>query len=165
MWEESAPAVEPFAVLRECSLLREFTDVGVRILAETMERRTVGRGTYAFRAGEPSEALAVVAWGTLQLYPREGGAPLGELAKGDSLGGLVLLQGGEHLISAMAGTDVELLTLAPAAWAGLQQSHPRTALKLRLAVATDLLERLREAQGPLREFLLWQVSRRQADGR
>ena len=160
-WEEPPEAIDKHAALRGAVLLREFTDVGLRILAEKSVQRTVGRGTYAFRAGEPSDALAFVAKGTIQLLPRDGGASLGEVVAGDSLGGMALLFGGEHILSALAATDVELIQLPKAAFELLKTTHPRTALKLTLALAQDLTERLREAKGPLREFLVWQVSKRQ----
>lgn len=154
--------MDRFAALRAALLLRDFTEVGVRILAEACEERAVGRSTFAFRAGEPSTALTFVARGTLQLVPRDGGAPLGEIKPGDSFGSLSLLTPGEHALSGLAANDVELLALSRAAFDQLQASHPRTALKLTLALAHDLAERLQEAKGPLREFLIWQISRRQA---
>ena len=157
--------IDKAAALRAALLLREFTDVGIRLLAEATTGRSVGRGTYAFRAGEPSEALAFIARGTLQLLPRDGGAPLAEVLAGDTVGGLSLITAGEHLLSAMAATDVELLELSRAAFDGLQKSRPRVCLKLTLALAHDLAERLREARGPLREFLIWQVGKRQSEGR
>ena len=160
-WEAPKAVIDKHAALRAAVLLRDFTDVGLRILAEKSVLRRVGRGTYAFRAGEPSDALAFVAKGTLQLLPRDGGAPLGEVGAGDSLGGMSLLFEGEHILSALAATDVELLQLPKAAFEELKKTHPRTALKLTLALAQDLTERLREAKGPLREFLVWQVSKRQ----
>ena len=153
--------VDRHAALRASGLLHDFTDVGIRILAESTQQKTVGRGAYAFRAGEPSDSLWFIARGTVQLVPRDGGATLGELLAGDTLGGLSLLAGGEHLLSVMALTDVELLQLPSANFAQLKTSHPRTALKLTIALAEDLAERLREAKGPLREFLVWQVSKRQ----
>jgi CRP-like cAMP-binding protein len=152
--------VDKHLALRAVPLLREFTDVGVRILAEASAQRTVGRGTYAFRAGEPSESIAFVAKGRLQLVGRDGGAALGEVSEGDTLGGMALLAEGEHLISAIAATDTELLELPKAAFEQMKQTHPRTALKLTLALAQDLAERLNEAKGPLREFLVWQSSKR-----
>lgn len=164
MWQQ-ASAEERQAALRASILLRDFTDVGVRVLAAATMQRTVGRGTYAFRGGEPSSALSFLIRGTLQLLPRDGGAPLGELSAGDTLGGLCLLVGGEHLLSALASSDVQLLELDQEAFAGLQKTHPGTALKLTLALAHDLAHRLRDARGPLREFLVWQVSRRQNEGR
>jgi CRP-like cAMP-binding protein len=161
-WEAPPQAIDKHEALRGATLLRDFTDVGLRILAEKAVQRTVGRGTYAFRAGEPSEALAFVAKGTLQLVPRDGGAPLGEVNAGDSVGGMSLLLEGEHMLSALAANDVELLEFSRAAFEELKKSHPRTALKLTLSLAQDLAERLREAKAPLREFLFWQVSKRQA---
>jgi CRP-like cAMP-binding protein len=145
--------------------LREFTDVGIRVLAETVQQRSVGRETFAFRAGEPSTALSFVVKGTLQLVPRDGGAALAEVVAGDTVGGFSLLVGGEHLLSAVAMNDVELLLLSQEAFERINKSHPRTALKLTLALAQDLAERLREAKGPLREFLVWQISKRQSEGR
>src|SRR5207237_3828128 len=66
--------VDKAVALRGSQLLRDFTDVGVKILAEIVEQRTVGNGNYAFKAGEASEKLAFVAKGTLQLLPADGGA-------------------------------------------------------------------------------------------
>jgi CRP-like cAMP-binding protein len=152
--------VDKHLALRAVPLLRGFTDVGVRILAEASAQRSIGRGTYAFRAGEPSQSIAFIAKGRLQLVAREGGTPLGEVSEGDTLGGMALLVDGEHLISAIATTDAELLDLPKDAFEQMKTTHPRTALKLTLALAQDLAERLSEAQGPLREFLVWQSSKR-----
>ena len=160
-----AEAVDRGDALRASPLLREFTDVGIRILAQASTRRTVGRGTFAFRAGEPSTGLAFIAQGTLSLLAREGGAPLGEVRAGDTLGGFSLLAGGEHLVSALAATDVELVILSLEEFQKLRKTKPGASLKLLIALANDFAERLREARGPLREFLAWQVSKRQSDPR
>ena len=162
-WEGASEPVDKHAALRAAGLLREFTDVGLRIIAEASVQKSVGRGTYAFRGGDASEALYFIAKGTMQLLPRDGGQPLGEIEAGDTLGGFSLLGvGGEHLLSAMAVNDVELLELSKAAFEQIKKSHPRTALKLTIALAQDLAERLREAKAPLREFLVWQISKRQS---
>ena len=153
------------AALRAATLLGDFTDVGLKIIGDFAIPRSVGRGTYAFRAGEPSDTLAFIVRGTLQLVPREGGAPLGEVSAGDAVGGMALLVDGEHVLSGMAVNDVELLELSRTAFEEIKKTHPRTALKLTLALAQDLAERLREAKGPLREFLVWQVSKRPTEGR
>jgi CRP/FNR family cyclic AMP-dependent transcriptional regulator len=152
--------MDRFAALRASPLLREFSDVGVRILAEACEERNVGRGTNAFRAGEPSEALYFVGKGTLQLLPREGGVPIGELSVGDTCGNLALLSPGDHLVTAFAAADVELAVLRRDSFENLRKQKPQASLKLLLALAQDFAERVREAKGPLREFLTWQVSRR-----
>src|SRR5438445_11474660 len=47
--------------LRASHLLRDFTDVGVKILAEIASQRSVGKGTYAFKAGEASSTITFVA--------------------------------------------------------------------------------------------------------
>jgi len=157
--------IDKAEALRGAVLLRDFTDVGLKILADVSEQRTVGRGTFAFKAGDPSDALAFVARGALQLVPRDGGAALGDVGIGDSVGGMSLLVEGEHLLSAVAATDVELLQISRTAFEEMKQTHPRTALKLTIALAQDLAERLREAKGPLREFLVWQISKRQTESR
>ena len=157
--------MDRFAALRGSLLLREFSDVGVRILAEACEERSIGRGTYAFRAGQPSTALCFIGRGTLQLQIREGGQPLGELKGGDTLGNFSLLAEGEHFLSAWAVSDVELAVLERGSFENLRKQKPQASLKLMLALAQDFGERLRDAGGPLREFLAWQVSKRQSDGR
>jgi len=154
--------IDKAVALRASHLLSDFTDVGVKILAEIASQRSVGKGTYAFKAGEASATLSFVAKGTLQLVPRDGGAVLGEVVSGDTVGGLALLVDGEHVVSALAANDVELLELSRAAFDEMKRTHPRTALKLTMALAQDLAERLRDAKGPLREFLVWQISKRQA---
>jgi CRP-like cAMP-binding protein len=160
---QDPPQLDKSAALRASHLLREFTDVGLNILADLSTHRAVARGIFAFRAGEASEALSFVAKGTLQLVPGDGGDPLGEVAAGDTVGGMSLLVEGEHVLSALAASDVELLQLSRPVFEEMKKTHPRTALKLTLALAQDLAERLREAKGPLREFLVWQISKRQPE--
>jgi CRP-like cAMP-binding protein len=160
-----AQAIDKASALRASHLLRDFTDVGLNILAELSTQRSVARGIFAFRAGEASDTLSFVAKGTLQLVPRDGGAPLGEVAAGDTVGGMSLLVEGEHVLSAVAATDVELLQISRPVFEEMKKTHPRTALKLTLALAQDLAERIAEAKGPLREFLVWQIGRRQPEGR
>ncbi|GAC1336375.1 MAG: hypothetical protein NVSMB23_01040 [Myxococcales bacterium] len=157
--EGEGDALDAPSALRRSSLLRDFTDVGIRILAGVCRQRSVGRGTFVFRAGEESSALGFIARGRVQMTPREGGAALGDLGPGDTLGGFSLLFGGEHLLTAAAASDVELFELSREAYETLQKAKPQAALKLQLALAHDLCERLRDAKGPLREFLAWQVSR------
>ena len=53
--------------------------------------------------------------------------------------------------------------LERAAFEALRKQKPQASLKLMLALAQDFGDRLRDASGPLREFLAWQVSKRQAD--
>jgi CRP-like cAMP-binding protein len=162
------PAADPLdavAALRAAPLLQEFTDVGIRILAGAASRRSVGRGTYAFRAGETAAELTFVARGRLQLLARDGGAPLAEVGPGDVLGGFSLLAESEHLISAQAAVDVDLLVLSRERFEALRKSKPGAALKLTIALAHDFGERLREARVPLREFLSWQVSKRPPEAR
>jgi len=159
------PSIDKPAALRATHLLREFTDVGLKILADLAAQKSVGRGIFAFKAGEASDALSFVAKGTLRLVPREGGDPLGEVSAGDTVGGMSLLVEGEHVLSAVAATDVELLQISRSVFEEMKKTHPRTALKLTLALAQDLAERLREAKGPLREFLVWQISKQQTESR
>lgn len=164
MAQQQAPRpeifIDAFEVLRKTSLLRSFTEVGLRLIAGASQRRSVARGTYVFRSGEPGTALHVIARGQVQLLARDGGTPLTELGPGEALGGLALLAGGEHLVSALALSDVELVELSIPAFKKLGAAKPQTGMKLLTALATDLGERLVDAKVPLREFLLWQVSKR-----
>jgi CRP-like cAMP-binding protein len=120
-------AADRHEALRAASLFRDFTEVGLRILSEMSASRKVGRGAYAFRAGEPSRELAVLVRGSLQLVGRDGGPPLGEVMPGDTLGGLTLLAESEHLVSALASTEVELVQLSRDAFEELQRTRPGAA--------------------------------------
>ncbi len=152
--------VDSYLTLRSAPLLRGFTDLGVRILSGAVQRRSVGRSTFVFRAGEPATALSFIARGTVHLVAREGGTALGELGPGESIAGFALLAGGEHLITALAATDVELLDLTLPAFRRLSLEKPQASIKLLLALANDLGERLQDSRASLREFLLWQISKR-----
>jgi CRP/FNR family transcriptional regulator, cyclic AMP receptor protein len=163
MAEGPAIDVDVQKALRASTLFADFTPVGLKIVAEAVERRSVGRGTYAFRGGDAATGLSVIAHGTLHLLPREGGPVLAEIGPGDSLGGFSLLGGGEHLLSAYAATDVELVTLSHKRFEELREKKPGASIKLMLALAKDFADRIREAKGPLREFLSWQIGKRQAE--
>ena len=108
--------------------------------------------------------LSFIGRGTLQMQVREGGQPLGDLKSGDTLGNFALLAEGEHLLSAWAVTDVELAVLERDAFETLRKQKPQAGLKLMMALAQDFADRLRDAKAPLREFLAWQVSKRQVEG-
>ena len=85
MAQGSPTRTDRAVALRGSHLLSDFTDVGVKILAEIASQRSVGKGTYAFKAGEASATLSFVAKGTLQLVPRDGGAVLGEVVSRDTV--------------------------------------------------------------------------------
>ena len=51
--------VDKPVALRGSHLLRDFTDVGVKILAEIVEQRSVGKGAYAFKAGESARVPSI----------------------------------------------------------------------------------------------------------
>ena len=121
-----------------------------------------------FRQGDdPKGEAFVVHAGVVEVrrWVGESEQAVARLGEGELFGELALFRHGPRTASAVAATDVELLELSRETFAELEKSHPRTALKLQISLAQDLAERLREAQGPLREFLIWQISKRQSDSR
>jgi CRP-like cAMP-binding protein len=100
------------------------------------------------------ESLFIVKSGTVRLTRRDGGAEreVATVGPGSHLGELALLARTVRLVSAVAATPCELVELTQRDFYRLQPQKPQACLKLSLAIAADLAQRLNENRDALRSL-------------
>jgi predicted acylesterase/phospholipase RssA/CRP-like cAMP-binding protein len=117
-------------------------------MAERSERVRLAAGEWLFRAGDPADALYVVASGRIEaVLDDDGHSVMRTLARGDVIGELALLTGAPRSASVRARRDAELVRLAGADLAALLREQPEAALALTRALSQQLQEsRTRESE-------------------
>ncbi len=100
------------------------------------------------------ESLFIVKSGSVRITQKtaEGEKELGSAGPGDHLGELSLLGKGVRLVTAVAATNCEVLEITQRDFAKLQPQKPQACLKLALAIAQDLAQRVAESRELLREL-------------
>src|SRR5215510_4302011 len=101
------------ALLARCDLLRHLPPAQMEPLLDRVRTRAAKAGEIIFRAGDPGDALYVVAEGTVQVIDA-GTSPrvLAELGSGQAFGEMALLSHGPRTATVQARTDTTLLTIA-----------------------------------------------------
>jgi CRP-like cAMP-binding protein len=140
--------------LQKAALFREFTETGLKIFATIALEKTIPAGSPLFVENMVGESLFIVKSGTVRITQKsaEGERELGTAGPGDHLGELALLGKGVRLVSAIAATTCEVLEIAQRDFARLQPQKPQACLKLALAIASDLAQRVAESRELLREL-------------
>ncbi|WP_203336671.1 patatin-like phospholipase family protein [Nocardioides limicola] len=117
------------------------TDVDAAVITGLAERLTVPAGECLFRAGDPGDALYVVAWGRLRAFrtDRAGEQVVGEHGHGEVVGEVALLSGEPRAASVYAVRDTTVLRLGRAAYRTLLTRDPQVGLHL----AARALDRVR----------------------
>ena len=99
-------AVDPsrMTVLRRCALFAHMADEDLEPVLEHMSERVLGDGETVFAAGEPADALLVVAAGTIEVAAVRSGRHhrLATLAPGRALGELALIDRGARSATCIA---------------------------------------------------------------
>jgi len=75
-----------------------------------VHKRRLAAGEVLFRAGDPGDALFIVAKGRIQIKA-ESGSSIAELGDGETFGEMALLSGGARTATAVPVSDVELLEI------------------------------------------------------
>jgi zinc transporter ZupT len=97
-------------LLSRCDLLRHLPAQAIEDLLPTVRTRRLAAGEVLFRAGDPGNALFVVANGRVQIKA-ESGSSIAELGEGEAFGEMALLSGGARTATAVPLVDVELLEI------------------------------------------------------
>lgn len=111
-------------------LLRHYPDLDATFLGEAgsaFERISVSGGETLVRQGEPSDAIYVLLNGRLVASITDAaGAPvrLGEIARGELIGEMTVLTGGQRSATVTALRDSRLLRMSNAAFERFMQRHP-----------------------------------------
>lgn len=151
--------------LKRCALFKDFTPVGLDILARIAKPRILLPGNTLFQEGQPAEALYVIVEGRLSIRTRtpEGqDVPMASLGAGEHLSELALLAAGRnllHLCSAVAEADTKLFEISANDFQALMKEKPQACMKLLLAAAAEFGRKSAEAREPLKHLLSRAVTR------
>jgi CRP-like cAMP-binding protein len=134
--------------LAKAPLFREFTETGIKIFASIAVEKAVPAGSPLFVESMVGESLFIVKSGTVKITQKaaDGERELGTLGPGDHVGQIALLGKSVRLVSAVAATPCEVLELTQRDFAKLQPQKPQACLKLALAIAADLAQRVAESR-------------------
>lgn len=141
-------------VLQGCALFKEFSDTGLKIFAEIAHPKLIPAGSPIFVENMVGESLFIVKSGTVKLTQRtaEGERELGTVGPGEHLGELGVLAKSSRLVSAVAATPCEVLEISHREFFKKATEKPAACLKLALAIAADLAQRVGESRELLREL-------------
>ena len=140
--------------LEKAPLFREFTETGLKIFAAIAVEKTIPAGSPLFVENMVGESLFIVKSGAVKISQKtaDGERELGVLGPGDHVGQLALLGKGVRLVSAVAASTCEVLEISQRDFARLQPQKPQACLKLALAIAADLAQRVADNRELFREL-------------
>jgi CRP-like cAMP-binding protein len=140
--------------LARAPLFKDFTETGLKIFAAIAQAKAIPAGSPIFVENMVAESLFIVKSGTVRITQRvgDGEKELAILGAGEHLGAVALLGKSVRLVSAVAATPCEVLEITQRDFARLQPAKPQACLKLALAIAADLAQRVAENRDALREL-------------
>ena len=140
--------------LGRAPLFKDFTETGLKIFAAISQEKTIPAGSPIFVENMVGESLFVVKSGTVRITQRagDGERELAVLGAGEHLGALALLGKSVRLVSAVAATSCEVLEISQRDFARLQPQKPQACLKLALAIAADLAQKVADNRDALRDL-------------
>jgi CRP-like cAMP-binding protein len=141
-------------VLAKASLFREFTETGLRIFASIAAVKTIPAGSPIFVENMVGESLFIVKRGTVRITQNthDGERELAHVGAGEHLGEVALLGRTVRLVSAVAATECEVLEITQRDFVRLQPQKPQACLKLALAIAAGLAQKVSENREALRDL-------------
>ncbi len=142
------------AALEKAPLFKDFTETGLKIFAAISLEKAIPAGTPIFVENMVGESLFIVKSGTVRITQRagDGERELAVLGAGEHLGAVALLGKSVRLVSAVAATACEVVEITQRDFVRLQPQKPQACLKLALAIAGDLAEKVAENRDALREL-------------
>ncbi len=129
------------ALLRSCAFFEALDDDALRELLDAMHEVTVPEGEVVFAAGEPADAVFVIAAGRVEisLTRRSRRHCLGVLGPGKAFGELSLLDRGARTATATALDDVVLLELEASVVDGWARAGSPLYVQILKAVIANLV--------------------------
>jgi CRP-like cAMP-binding protein len=127
---------EHVELLSRSELLRHLPAEEIHDLLSQVHVREIAAGEVLFRAGEPGDALYIVARGRVQVLQAAEDASsderlLAELGEGKAVGEMALLSGTPRTATVRAATDAELLQIDKEAFDRMVAGDPQLAAGLR----------------------------------
>lgn len=99
------------ALLAKSPLLRHLPADEIEPLLEHVQQRTVAPGEIVFKAGDPGDALYIVASGAVEVLHDDGERVLAQLGAGQPFGEMALLSDGERTATVRARLASDLLMI------------------------------------------------------
>jgi CRP/FNR family cyclic AMP-dependent transcriptional regulator len=138
--------------LAACRLFAGLDEATIAVVAGALRRRRYKRGEVIFHAGDPGDALFIVARGAVKItvLPEDGTEPaiLATIEPGGFFGELALLDGAPRSASASALGSVEALILGRSAFDRLVDEQPN----LRHALLVSLAHEIRRLTGQIEDL-------------
>ncbi len=140
--------------LQRTPLFKEFTETGLRIFAAISVEKQVPAGAPLFVETMMGESLFIVKSGTVRITQKtaDGEKELATVGPGEHLGQMALLGKSVRLVSAVAATACEVVEISQRDFVRLQPQKPQACLKLALAIAADLAQKVADSREQLREL-------------
>lgn len=105
-------ATETIELLSKCDLLRHLPAEDVERILPCIRKRHLDDGEILFRAGDPPDALYIVAQGKVDvLSAADGVEKLAELGEGHAFGEMALLSGNTRTATIQAATEADLFEI------------------------------------------------------
>jgi len=102
---------ETIQLLSTCDLLRHLPPEDIGQILPCVRNRRLAAGEVLFHAGEPGDALYIVADGSIDILEDGNARVLAELGPGQAVGEMALLSGGVRTATVRAKEDAELLAI------------------------------------------------------
>jgi zinc transporter ZupT len=113
-------------LLSKCGFLRHLPAEKIEQILQTVNTVHLSAGEVLFRAGDPGDALFIVATGLVEVAS-ESGSPLGSLGEGQAFGEMALLSGGVRTATVRAATAVDLLRIDRIDFDRMAEADPQLA--------------------------------------
>jgi CRP-like cAMP-binding protein len=123
---------EDIELLAKVDLLRHLPPEAIQKLLSHVRERHIAAGEIVFRAGDPGDALYIVAQGRVEVLhsSEQGEKPIAELGEGKAFGEMALLSGAPRTATIRAVEDTELLQIDKDDFDGLIAADRELALGL-----------------------------------
>ena len=127
-------------ILSRVSLLSDFSQEQLRLLAFGAEGKRFRAGTDIYEVGAEADCAYVVTAGTVELFRLVDGRQMAIATAGPGamLGEYALISGSERHTGAVARTDVETLRLSRTLFRRILEEYPELAAKLHQRIAAEL---------------------------
>ena len=134
------------AFLATVPLLEGIPEPELAELAGVLRRRDVPAGEILWREGDEAAGMLLIVDGQVSVslrLPGDRGVEVAAMGRGEALGEVPLLDGGQHSATARVTEPASLLSLSRADFAALVSRHHPTAFALKRAIARVACGRLR----------------------
>jgi CRP-like cAMP-binding protein len=134
------------AVLKQVSLFAGLDDQTIEQLALISERRTFKSGQPVFTEGEADASLFIVISGVIKIDKQVNSdqqQTLQQLKEGEFFGEISFVRGGEHVASAQAVHDAEILLIRRTEFDKLAARNPAVGYRIMLRMAGQMAMLLR----------------------